>query len=204
MVDDGSEDKTLEVVKKEFGKEKFFHIISLKQNYGKGYAIRKGMLKAQGEIRLFTDADNSTDISHFELMKPFFDKKCDVVIGSRNSKDVVDAKQIVLQKWSKRLFGSLGNLFIQLVAVRGIWDTQCGFKAFRGDVAERLFNQTIIDRWAFDIEVLVLARKFDCNISIIPVKWVNDFKSHVKPYDYFQVLFDTLKIKKSLIKGGYK
>jgi dolichyl-phosphate beta-glucosyltransferase len=204
LVSDGSKDETVNVAKKEFGKENNFFIVDRKQNYGKGYTVREGMLKAKGGIRLFTDADNSTDISHFELMRSFFDKGYDIVIGSRDSKDVIGAKQAVSQKWHKRLLGNLGNLFIQLVAVRGVWDTQCGFKAFRDYAAERIFSKSKINRWGFDIEALALARKFGFKIGIIPVFWINDPKSHVKFSAYFQVLWETVKIKLNLIKGNYK
>ena len=75
-------------------------------------------------------------------MKPFFDDGYDLVIASRSSKDATDAEQAVPQTWYKRRTGRLGNLFVQILAVRGIWDTQCGFKAFRAEAAERIFSQT--------------------------------------------------------------
>src|SRR5262245_64427314 len=98
------------------------------------------MLRAAGRIRLFTDADNSTDIAHFEKMKPFFNEGYDLVIASRNSKDATDAEETIPQAWHKRWPGRVGNLAVQLLAVRGIWDTQCGFKAFSAAAAERIFS----------------------------------------------------------------
>jgi dolichyl-phosphate beta-glucosyltransferase len=109
-------------------------------------------------LRLFCDADNSTDIAHFDKMIPLFKEGYDIVIASRHSKDAAGAQQAVPQARYKRIIGQFGNIIIRSVAVRGIWDTQCGFKAFRAEVAERIFSQTTIDGWAFDIEILALAR----------------------------------------------
>lgn len=203
LVSDGSKDGTVNAAKKKFGKEQNFFVIDYKENYGKGYAVRKGMLQAKGKIRLFTDADNSTDISHFKPMADFFSKGYDVVIGSRDSRDAVGAKQEMPQRWHKRLLGSWGNLFIQLVVVQGIWDTQCGFKAFRAYSAERIFSKAKINRWGFDIEVLALARKFGFKIGIIPVCWINSPKSHVKLSAYFQILWEVVKIWLNIKRNKY-
>lgn len=106
------------------------------------------------------------------------------------------------QVWYKRLMGSLGNLFVQ--AVRGIWDTQCGFKAFRDYAAEKIFSQTVIDGWAFDVEVLVLARALHYRIGIVPAHWVNKPGGHVGPWSYLQVLLDTVRVWRRLSKDRYK
>ena len=161
------------------------------------------MLRAAGRIRLFTDADNSTDIAHFEKMKPFFNEGYDVVIASRNSGDATGAEEAVPQTWYKRWTGRLGNHIVQLLVVPGIWDTQCGFKAFCGEVAERIFSQTTIEGWAFDIEVLALARAANYKIGMIPAYWVNDPRSHVRPFDYLRVLRDTLKVRANLRARKY-
>jgi dolichyl-phosphate beta-glucosyltransferase len=87
---------------------------------------------------------------------------------------------------------------VQLLAVPGIWDTQCGFKAFRGDVAERIFSRTTIDGWGFDIEVLALARALEYRVGIIPAHWINDASSHFGASDYWRVLGETLRIRHNL------
>lgn len=204
VVSDGSTDNTVEVVRRELGGRESGRLIDRKENKGKGYSVREGMLAAKGDIRLFTDADNSTDISHFDKMKQFFERGYDVVICSRESKDAPGARQVVSQKWYKRLLGDFGNLIVQLVAVRGIRDTQCGFKAFTAEATEKIFSQITIYRWGFDIEALALARFFDYKIGIIPAYWVNDPKSHVKFLDYFHVLFETFTVRFNLMKGVYK
>src|SRR5690242_20239714 len=154
-------------------------------NRGKGFSVRKGMLAARGRIRLFTDADNSSDIAHFEKMEALFDRGFEIVIASRHPRDVKGTAQTVSQPWLKRILGSAGNLFVQAVAVPGIWDTQCGFKAFRGDAAETIFSRSQIDGWGFDVEALALARAFNLKIGMIPVSWINDERTHVRWSDYF-------------------
>jgi dolichyl-phosphate beta-glucosyltransferase len=204
VVLDGPSDTTAVVLKNLSSEISNLKVIDRKKNRGKGYTVREGMLAAGGRIRLFADADNSTDIEHFDKMRPLFDKGYDVVICSRDPKDAAGATQAVPQKWHKRLLGNMGNLFIQLMAVRGIWDTQCGFKAFRDRAAETIFSQARIDRWGFDIEALALARKMGYKIGIVPAYWVNDPKSHVKLSGYLQVLWETVKVRRNLLTGKYK
>jgi dolichyl-phosphate beta-glucosyltransferase len=203
VVLDGPRDATLAVLRRMSGEITHLKIIERAENRGKGYTVKEGMLNASGRIRLFTDADNSTDIAHFDKMKPLFDQGCDLVMASRNSKDVSEARQAVPQAWHKRWIGHGGNLIVQLVAVRGIWDTQCGFKAFRAEAAQRIFSRGTIDGWGFDIEVLALARALNYKIGIIPARWVNDDRSHVRSFDYLRVLADTFKIRMNLITGRY-
>ena len=203
VVLDGPSDHTREVLRGRPCRIPHLKVIDCPVNRGKGFAVREGMLRAVGRIRLFTDADNSTDIAHFEKMQPFFDNGYDLVIASRNSKDVATAEEVVSQAWYKRWTGRLGNLVVQLLAVPGIWDTQCGFKAFRAEVAERIFSVAEVDGWGFDIEVLALARAFNYKIGIIPAHWVNDPKSHVRPFDYTRVLGDTFKVRARLRARKY-
>jgi len=173
-------------------------------NRGKGFTVREGMLNASGSIRLFTDADNSTDIAHFDKMKSLLDDGCNIVIASRSGRDIPGAQQAIPQAWYKRAVGHAGNLIVQALAVPGIWDTQCGFKAFRAQAAERIFSQTTVDGWGFDIEVLALARVLKYRIGIIPAYWVNDDRSHVRPFDYLRVLEDTLRVRINLLARKYE
>ena len=204
VVLDGPSDATRDVLKELSGDVRHLTIIDRSINRGKGYTVREGMLKASGGVRLFTDADNSTDIDHFDKMRPLLDKGCDIVIASRNSDDVPGAEEALPQAWHKRTLGRMGNLFVQLLAVRGIWDTQCGFKAFRAEVAERIFSQTEIAGWGFDIEVLALARALKFKVGVIPAYWVNDDRSHVGWLDYVRVLGETIRVRYNLIVGKYK
>lgn len=203
IVIDGAQDDTLGVVTDFAGDRSGIRWIDRQENRGKGYTVREGMLHARGQLRLFTDADNSTDISHFDAMLPLFEAGNDVVIGSRDAKDVPGARQAVPQPWLKRTLGNLGNLFIQLVAVPGIWDTQCGFKAFTAAAAEAVFSRARIDGWVFDIEALALARQLNYRIAIIPTHWIDDADTHVSLRHYIDSLLETVRLRWNLMRGAY-
>ncbi|PIV31775.1 hypothetical protein COS33_01395 [Candidatus Wolfebacteria bacterium CG02_land_8_20_14_3_00_37_12] len=204
IVNDGSIDGTAEII------ERFSHIMdNLKlinqKNTGKGGAVKHGMLEAKGQIRLFMDADNSTAIDQFNKMVPYFSAKggegYDVVIGSR---DVKGAQLMPPQPWYKRLGGNVGNLIIQVLLLPGIWDTQCGFKAFTAEAVEKIFPLIKIKRWGFDVEILSLAKKFGYKIKEIPVIWVNNPISKVSAFAYLQVLWEVVKIRYWLTTNKYK
>jgi len=203
IVLDGVTDNTLSKIQAFAQGKKNIRWIDRKENRGKGYTVREGMLEANGQIRLFMDADNSTDIAHFDKMKPLFDDGLDVVICSRDHKDVVGARQAKPQPFLKRLLGNAGNLFIQIMAVPGIWDTQCGFKAFTATAAEKIFSVSLIDRWGFDIEALALARRFDFKIAIVPAYWIDDAETNVRFRNYFDTIAETIKIRLNLLSGVY-
>ena len=200
---DGSKDNTLNVVEN-FAKGKpHFHWINRRENRGKGYAVRQGMLAARGDIRLFTDADNSTDMSHFDKMKPLFAKGAQVVICSRDSKDAVGATQSVPQSPFKRFLGNAGNLLIQMMAVPGIWDTRCGFKAFTAQAAQKIFSRSCMDGWSIDDEALALALRFDYKIHTVAANWVNAEGTHVRQLDYLKSIGNAILIRWRLITGFY-
>ena len=177
--------------------------LDIPMNKGKGFAVRRGMLKARGDLRLFTDADNATTIDHIERMMPFFDQGYSVVIGSIGiaGHTVSSGSEPI---W-RRVFGKIGNLFIQIVAVPGITDTQRGFKIISAKAAEDIFSRMVIDRWGFDIELLALARKLGYKIKEVGVDWRNDPNtgSHPGLSAYAQVLVETVKIKFNVITGKY-
>lgn len=203
VMDDGSKDDTVEVVRKFEPLINGLRVIASQENHGKGYSVKKGMLEAQGQYRLFMDADNATTIDHLEKIWPVFAEGFDVVIGSRDPKDAKGAKQAVAQPLVKRILGNMGNILIQLLAVWGVWDTQCGFKVFKAEAAEDVFKRSLIERWGFDIEVLALAKRLKYKIGIIPVNWVNDPNSKVGWRGYVRTLSELLKIKWNLILNKY-
>lgn len=192
---DGPTDGTREVLKNISGEIANLRVIDRRVNRGKGYTVKEGMLAASGRVRLFTDADNSTDIAHLSQMLPLFDQGYDVVIASRNSKDAAGARQTIPQPFYRWLLGRIGNFIAQLLVIPGIWDTHCGFKAFGAAAAERIFSQTEIDGWGFDIEVLVLARALNRKIGIIPAHWINDDGSHMRVHSYLQALRDIIRLR---------
>jgi dolichyl-phosphate beta-glucosyltransferase len=99
--------------------------------------------------------------------------------------------------------GNSGNLFIQFVAVPGIWDTQCGFKAFTAAAAERIFTRARIDGWGFDIEALALARKLGYPIDIIAARWIDHADTHVRFWNYGTTLLETIRVRYYLLSGAY-
>src|SRR6185437_4585486 len=149
----------------------------------------------------FTDADNSTSIDQFERMMPLFKEGADVVIGSRAAKG---AELDPPEAWYRQIPGKIGNLVFQVVlGLWGIWDTQCGFKAFTAESAERIFKLSTIGGWGFDVELLTLAKRMGYKIREIPVHWVNDTRSHIKPSAYLKVLGETGIIRWRLWRHQY-
>jgi glycosyltransferase involved in cell wall biosynthesis len=203
IVLDGPSDNTLNLVRDFADTRNEIRWINREENQGKGYTVREGMLAAKGHIRLFSDADNSTDINHFEHMQPLFEEGYDVVICSRDGKDAEGAGQAVPQPALKRFLGNAGNLFIQIFAVPGIWDTQCGFKAFTAEAAEQIFGVAKIDGWGFDIEALALARHFGYRIAVIPARWIDHAETHVRTWNYVTTLWETLQVRWNLVVGTY-
>ena len=203
VVIDGARDDTIGKVRAFGAGKEQIRWIERAENRGKGYTVREGMLAARGQVRLFSDADNSTDITHFDLMQPLLRAGYDVTICSRDPKDAPGAAQVAPQPFMKRVLGNLGNLFIQLMVVPGIWDTQCGFKAFSARAAERIFGVAQVDGWAFDIEALALARRLGYRTAVVPANWVDQPDTHVKSGDYLKVLVDTLRVRWKLWTNVY-
>lgn len=200
VVNDGSTDATAEIVERFRPLIENLKILNLPANQGKGAAVRQGMLAAKGNWAVFMDADNSTSIIEFNKMMPYLDEGYEIIIGSRA---VRGAKLGPPPLIHKKLAGKLGNLFIQLILLRGIWDTQCGFKCFSEEAAKRIFSLSKINGWGFDVEILALARALGYKIKEMPVFWGRDLRSHVKLTSYFQVLADIIKIKWRLWRKKY-
>jgi len=193
VVDSASRDRTAQIVKILAQVIPSLRLIEL-ENKGKGWAVRSGMLAAEGEIRLFSDADNATSPDHFDKIAPLFEKGYEVVISSRSPRDAPGTSQEIPESLTRRLAGRLGNLIIQFFAVRGIWDTQNGFKAFRALIAKDLFSRQRMAGFSFDIELLALAQRRGYKIGIIPVKWRHDPESKVTLSSYLRVLLDVVRI----------
>ena len=203
VVIDGAQDNTLARTQEFAAGRRHIRWIDRKQNRGKGYTVREGMLAATGRVRLFTDADNSISISNFDKMAPLFREGYDLVICSRHSRDVTGPLHEGPQSRVKRILRGAGNLFIQTVAVPSIWDTQCGFKAFSKSLVEQIFPVCKIDGWGFDVETLALARHLNCRIGIVPARWSNRPGTHLRPAHYLDVLYETVKVRWNLTTGAY-
>jgi dolichyl-phosphate beta-glucosyltransferase len=174
VVDDGSSDRTAAVAEKTAaGLGLTFRVIRLPQNRGKGAAVRAGVLEASGEYVLVTDADLSTPIEEVDKLLA---ADAPVAIGSRGlDSTLVKERQSLFRVASGKLF----NLLVRLLVVSGIRDTQCGFKLFHRDVAREVFSRTTVDRFAFDVEALLLARRLGYRIAEVPVLWFNSADTRV-------------------------
>lgn len=201
VVDAGSGDRTSDIVREKMGIIKHLRLLEMRKSRGKGEAVKEGMLEALGQFRVFTDADNSTSIDQVEKMWPAFNSGFDVVIGSRDIKGAVIARP---QPWLRQRLGDIFNLIVQIFSgLRGIFDTQCGFKGFTEKAAKDIFPKLTIYGWAFDVEVLILAKKLGYKFKEIPVVWMNDPDSKVNLKGMIKMLFEVLKIRLNLICRRY-
>ncbi len=201
VVNGGSTDGTERVVKDVMREMPSLKILNT-ANIGKGDAVRRGMLQAQGQFRVFMDADNSTSIDEVEKMWPEFEKGLKIVIGSR---DVAGAQIAVSQPLWRRKLGDIFNLIVQVLSgLWGIWDTQCGFKGFEAKAAQEIFSRSTINQWAFDVEVLVIAKKLAYKIAEVPITWKNDPESKVKFSGMVKMLMEVLQISLNKIQGKYR
>lgn len=201
VVDGGSKDRTREIVKEKQREIENLKLIEL-DGLGKGHAVRESMLSAQGDFRIFTDADNSTPIDQVEKMWPEFKNGFDIVIGSRDVKGaVLDPAQPFLRRltsWGFKIYRKM---------VLGLWsiqDTQCGFKGFSAKAARDIFSKARINQFAFDPEILLLGKKFGYKIKEVPVHWKNDPASTVKLGSIIKMAMDILKIRWYVMSGKYR
>ena len=205
VIIDGSSDNTHEVVRGFAHKIKNLQVIENKENHGKGYVVRQGLLKAEGKYRVFLDADGSTAITHLDSFLPEFENGFDVVIGSRKIKGAFIQ---IHQPKIREIMGIGGNILTRIVL--GLWsypDTQCGFKMLTAQAAREVASRMIVDRFGFDFELVILAKKMGFKIKQLPVRWLNEEGSAVGgllgPNGFFQVLIDLFKTKWRLMTGKY-
>ena len=193
LVDDGSRDGTAETavrVAKETGLP--LEICTHPVNRGKGAAIRTGVLASSGDPVLVCDTDLSTPLTEWVKLAERLPTH-PVAIGSRAIDEALVRRR---QPFHRRLLGKTGNLLVRLFAVRGIADTQCGFKLFRGDVARELFRDARVEGFAYDMEILHLAQRRGIAIAEVPVLWFNSPESKVSVVrDALPTLWDLLRIR---------
>jgi dolichyl-phosphate beta-glucosyltransferase len=194
LVDDGSSDGTTAVARRVAEEEGLpLQVLTHGENRGKGAAIRTGVLASRGDPVLVSDTDLSTPLT--EWVKLFERLPTHpIAIGSRALDDNLVRRRQPLYRVAA---GKVGNLLVRLFAVPGIRDTQCGFKLFRGDLARELFSQAKIDRFAYDMEILFLARRRGIAIAEVPVLWFNSPESKVSLIrDLPRTLWDLLRIRR--------
>jgi len=191
VVDDGSADKTREIVEEAVAGHSNVRLLHYDANRGKGYAVRYGMLRATGDHVLFSDADLATPIEEFEKLYAALREGRDIAIGSR---DVPGAQLERRQSPFREFGGKLFNRCVQVIAVPGIRDTQCGFKLFTRAAAQNIFSRCQIDNFSFDVEVLYLGRQLGYSIAEVPVRWAHQEGSKVR------FLRDALRMLKTLFR----
>ena len=204
-VNDGSKDDTAEFFRHCSGLVKRLEVIDRKVNRGKWFSVREGLLRARGEYRLFTDSDGATSITNLENFWPYMEKGEDIIIGSR---DLADSKIEKHQPKWKEMLGDLGNYLIQfMLGLRGIKDTQCGFKVLSRKATEEIIPLMQVDRWGGDFEMLMLARKLKYEIIQVPVVWEDAGLSLVGATGlggYSSTLKELFQVKWKMLTGQYK
>lgn len=193
VVDDGSKDSTAQAA---LGFQKDFQplrVISLECNHGKGYAVKQGFLAAQGDIVLFLDADGSTKPNEIERYLPLFDQGWDLVIGSRV---LNDGTSQVKTRFYRKMMGNIFNYCVSSLLIKGIKDTQCGFKMFKAAVAKDVFHRLHLEGFGFDLEVLFLSQRLNYRIKEVPVNWSHVQGSKVRIFkDSLRMFCNILEIK---------
>jgi glycosyltransferase involved in cell wall biosynthesis len=176
VIDDGSRDRTAAVVRDAFGTRQELRLLEYGRNRGKGYAVRYGALRAQGDLVLFTDADLSTPIEELDKMLPLLEQGADLVIGSRaHAHSDIRRHQHLFREAAGKLF----NVCVRLIVRLPFHDTQCGFKVFRRSSMQAVLQHLQVDRFAFDVELIAVALALGRRVKDVPVVWVNSPASTV-------------------------
>jgi glycosyltransferase involved in cell wall biosynthesis len=200
VVDDGSRDGTVQFVELQMAAWPALRVVKNPGNRGKGYSVRHGMLEARGKIILFTDADLSAPIEEADKLLAALATH-DVAIGSRAMDRSLTS---VHQSWTREFAGIMFNTVVRVILGLRIEDTQCGFKAFRREKSQIIFQQQRIDRFGFDPELLFLAKRNGLTIAEIPVRWANAEGTTVSIWDGIRAMFfEVAKVRWNAMTGKY-
>jgi dolichyl-phosphate beta-glucosyltransferase len=198
VVNDGSTDNTVEKAKSFSGLN--LRVIDNRQNHGKGYCVRAGMLDARNDIILFSDADMSTPIEYLDAFLKLHEQSFDVIIASRAiDRKLVKAKQPLFREIMGRIF----NFSMQAITGLRIRDTQCGFKSFKREAAGIIFKRQTIPGFGFDAEVLYIAKVHGFKIKETPVEWYDAPGTKVSVFNSAKAFIDLVDIKIKHLKGLY-
>jgi len=199
VVENASSDRTLEFAH-DFAAHQPNLIVLHEERAGKGNAVRRGVLEARGEYRFICDADLSMPIEDLEKFLPPVLDGFDVVIASREAPGAVRYNEPSYRHWGGRAI----NLIIRMLILPGLNDTQCGFKCFSAEAAEKIFRQQTLGGWSFDIEILYLARRNHMSMKEIPVHWYFDAGSKVNAVrDALRMIGDIFRIHLNALRGRY-
>jgi dolichyl-phosphate beta-glucosyltransferase len=203
VVNDGSRDETVSVVREEMAKSDGLGLVTYDQNRGKGHAVRVGMLAARGAWRLFTDADGSTPIAEVDrLRKACQDEGCQIAVGSRALPAPGIERQIKAHRY---LIGQIFKTVRQVLLQVNVHDSQCGFKLFSSEAASKLYSVSRVDGFAFDVELLYLAALAGYRVLEVPVNWHDSEGTRVSFWrDPFKMVIDMWRVRKMHGRGTFK
>ncbi len=203
VVDDGSADGTVAVAERFAQTRNDVRVLRNPGNRGKGYSVRHGMLEARAEWALFSDADLSAPIEELDkLWMAIAKEPAEVAIGSRAlNRKLIGVHQSAFREYGGRAF----NLILRLITGLPFWDTQCGFKLFRGDVAREVFRRQRAEGFGFDAEILFVARRLGYRILEIPVRWNHVEGTKMRLFnDTLRMVLDLVTIRWNQLCGRYR
>jgi dolichyl-phosphate beta-glucosyltransferase len=200
VVDDGSSDETAAIAETAGAREPRVRV-QREPHRGKGGAVKAGLLAADGQYRFICDADLSMPIAEIRRFLPPDLARFDVAIGSREG---VAARRVGEPVY-RHLMGRLFNVGVRWLTLPGIQDSQCGFKMFTADAVRTIFPQVTVDGWAFDVEVLTIARARGLKIVEVPIEWHYRRESQISMVrDGFSMLGELLRIRSRAMRGKYR
>ncbi len=200
VVENASHDRTLQVAQDFARRNSLLQVLQCPQR-GKGFAVRQGMLAARGEYRIMCDADLSMPVSEINRFLPPLLSGVDISIASREAPGAVRYHE----PYYRHLIGRVYNNLIRLLTLPGLQDTQCGYKCFRGAVVDELFTRQTLGGWAFDVEVLFIARRRGLRIVEVPIPWTYTPGSKVNILrNSFRMAMDLLTIRLNGWRGVYE
>lgn len=201
VVDDGSRDQTAELVQTYARENPSVRLLSNPGNRGKGYSVRNGILHANGEFILFTDADLSSPIEEAPKLFRALEDGSDIAIGSRWVRPELQTQR---QSLIRQILGRVFNGFLRLFLGLKFNDTQCGFKALRQHCAKAVFPLQKVEGWGFDPEILFLAHKMGFTVTEVPVVWAHDDGTRIHPLaDGAKMIADMIRIRWYDLSGKY-
>lgn len=199
VADDGSTDRTREIVEAAAESDPRIHYLGLRHG-GKGWAIKNGMLHSTAEWRFMCDADLSMPAEHIDRFLPNDQgPDHDIGIGSR---EAAGSQRFNEPQW-RHITGRLFNYVARLIALGGLNDTQCGFKLYRGSLADEIFDLQTSESWGFDVEVLYLSRKMGATIEEIPIDWHFSAESKMGFLSGGLAFLDILAVRWNDVRGKY-
>jgi glycosyltransferase involved in cell wall biosynthesis len=195
FINDGSKDKSLEILENFRQKEPKSRIISYKNNKGKCYAVKQGVIYSRGKKIIFIDADNSIHPKEIDEMSNLLDKY-DVVVGDREHKE----SKVEIPK-KRKVIGTIFNYIVRILFQSGVKDNLCGFKGFKKDIAKKLFNDIYSTGWIFDVELFYKIKKNHYSLYFKPIEWEYREGSKIKLTDPIKMFINLIKLRIRLLNG---